>query len=200
MGLYDFVLPLLVAQHSPRKDPREYLPFLRELRAVQPLEVQRFRIDDHLGRRGRALGWLVRASGETYKAEALRYMEQHELYAQGIQAWSSDRDTLREVYAMYADWLLVQKRPSEAAVGELLLSSLSGLQQTSDVYILCTRSAFTLAAKSRRAVDAYRQGGQWREAFALALSPPRYSAADLVSLAQDMASKSSLLLLLLLEH
>lgn len=36
------------------QDPREYLPFLRELRALQPA-YQHFRIDDHLKRYPSAL-------------------------------------------------------------------------------------------------------------------------------------------------
>jgi elongator complex protein 1 len=36
------------------QDPKEYLPFLRELRALDKWD-QRFRIDDHLGRRESAL-------------------------------------------------------------------------------------------------------------------------------------------------
>ena len=36
------------------QDPREYLPFLRELRALDKF-YQRFRIDDHLKRREKAL-------------------------------------------------------------------------------------------------------------------------------------------------
>lgn len=63
LGMYDFTLTLMVAQHAQRKDPREYLPFLRELRALEPVEYQKFRIDDHLGRHPKALGWLAK-SGE----------------------------------------------------------------------------------------------------------------------------------------
>ena len=36
------------------QDPREYLPFLRELRALDTF-YERFRIDDHLKRREKAL-------------------------------------------------------------------------------------------------------------------------------------------------
>jgi len=39
------------------QDPKEYLPFLRELRALDK-DNQRFRIDDHLERWERALGHL----------------------------------------------------------------------------------------------------------------------------------------------
>jgi len=71
LGMYDFSLVLLVAQHAQKvglcdaltfiystlilfQDPREYLPFLRELRALETY-YQRFRIDDHLKRYKSAL-------------------------------------------------------------------------------------------------------------------------------------------------
>jgi elongator complex protein 1 len=64
LGMYDFSLVLLVAQYSQKvrrhlmqkcpvayahQDPREYLPFLRSLRALEGA-YQHFKIDDHLKR------------------------------------------------------------------------------------------------------------------------------------------------------
>jgi elongator complex protein 1 len=37
-----------------QQDPREYLPFLRELRSLET-NYQKFKIDDHLKRYGKAL-------------------------------------------------------------------------------------------------------------------------------------------------
>ena len=69
LGMYDFSLVLMIAQHAQKvrtpsasrrrspcraQDPREYLPFLRELRALEA-HYQHFRIDDHLRRHERAL-------------------------------------------------------------------------------------------------------------------------------------------------
>lgn len=72
LGMYDFELVLMIAQHAQRvgdpchrwrekprlisrvQDPREYLPFLRELRSLETYH-QRFRIDDHLRRHRSAL-------------------------------------------------------------------------------------------------------------------------------------------------
>lgn len=71
LGMYDFSLVLMVAQHAQKvcfldylyheqilrwrwQDPREYLPFLRELRALETF-YQRFKIDDHLRRYPKAL-------------------------------------------------------------------------------------------------------------------------------------------------
>lgn len=53
LGMYDFGLVVMVAQQS-QKDPREYLPFLTELSKLEKFQ-QRFRIDDYLGRKEKAL-------------------------------------------------------------------------------------------------------------------------------------------------
>jgi elongator complex protein 1 len=59
LGMYDFGLVLAVAQRS-QKDPREYLPFLNELRGYET-HYQRYRIDDYLKRFAKALVHLSRA-------------------------------------------------------------------------------------------------------------------------------------------
>lgn len=84
LGMYDFPLTLLIAQHSQRvrttrftsfialssdvfhilQDPREYIPFLRELRKL-PSPYQRFSINDHLKRYPKALLGL-RDSGKSH--------------------------------------------------------------------------------------------------------------------------------------
>lgn len=78
LGMYDFSLVIMIAQHAQKastfyikpltrtlihpQDPREYLPFLRELRALDKY-YQRFRIDDHLKRYESALKNLNLAGG-----------------------------------------------------------------------------------------------------------------------------------------
>lgn len=87
LGMYDFSLVLMIAQHA-QKDPREYLPFLRELRALDKF-YQRFRIDDHLKRHAKALRNLSLAGEERFE-EALAYVERHQLYEAALDIW---RDT-----------------------------------------------------------------------------------------------------------
>jgi elongator complex protein 1 len=79
LGMYDFSLVLMIAQHAQKvrgwtwydwgrsnmnssQDPREYLPFLRELRALEKY-YQRFKIDDHLKRHEKAL-WNLSLAGK----------------------------------------------------------------------------------------------------------------------------------------
>lgn len=51
--MYDFDLVMMVAQQS-QKDPKEYLPFLQQLQGM-PKYVQRYTIDESLGRHEKAL-------------------------------------------------------------------------------------------------------------------------------------------------
>jgi elongator complex protein 1 len=53
LGMYDFDLVMMVAQQS-QKDPKEYLPFLQQLQGM-PKFVQRYTIDEFLGRHEKAL-------------------------------------------------------------------------------------------------------------------------------------------------
>jgi elongator complex protein 1 len=93
LGMYDFTLVLLIAQHSQkvripisnrhshpllisRKDPREYLPFLRELKALDK-DYQRFKIDDHLKRYTKALRNLFEG-GEHGEAFDLRHAKRQQ--------------------------------------------------------------------------------------------------------------------------
>jgi elongator complex protein 1 len=86
------------------QDPREYLPFLRELRALDK-HYQRFRIDDHLRRYEKALlnlshagdyaarvifndGFLTKRSGPDHFWEAMEYVERHQLYESALPIWS----------------------------------------------------------------------------------------------------------------
>jgi elongator complex protein 1 len=106
LGMYDFSLVLLVAQYSQKvrrhlmqkclvayahQDPREYLPFLRSLRALEGA-YQHFKIDDHLKRHAKALRSLHLAGAERFE-EAKTYVEKHALYADALELWKEERAT-----------------------------------------------------------------------------------------------------------
>ena len=114
LGMYDLSLALMIAQQSPR-DPREYVPFLRDLRSKEPLEYQRFCIDDHLGHHAKALAWLARSGDESRMESAMAYMVQHKLYREGLKAFANDPERLREAYARFGDYLSSHQRAAEAA-------------------------------------------------------------------------------------
>ncbi|KAG6878005.1 hypothetical protein C0993_000965 [Termitomyces sp. T159_Od127] len=93
LGMYDFSLVLMIAQHA-QKDPREYLPFLRELRALDKY-YQRFKIDDHLRRYEGALRNLSLAGADRFE-EAVAYIESHTFCNQIVEDINECLDQLRK--------------------------------------------------------------------------------------------------------
>lgn len=75
-----------------KQDPKEYLPFLRELKSLDQHE-QRFRIDDHLGRRERALRNL-HAAGPGRFEDAASYLSRYELYDAAFRIYKDDKEHL----------------------------------------------------------------------------------------------------------
>lgn len=67
------------------QDPREYLPFLRSLRSLDPV-YQRFTIDSHLNRHTSALRHLRDAGHERF-AEAKDYTIKWHLYEDSLALW-----------------------------------------------------------------------------------------------------------------
>ncbi|EIN06431.1 IkappaB kinase complex IKAP component [Punctularia strigosozonata HHB-11173 SS5] len=137
LGMYDFSLVLMIAQHS-QKDPREYLPFLRELRAMDKY-YQRFRIDDHLRRHASALRNLSLAGPDRFD-EAMEYAENHILHQESLVIWKGT-DQYPIVLEKYGDHLFDRREFKEAAL------------------------AFVEAKKLHKAMVAHERALSWRELF-----------------------------------
>lgn len=101
LGLYNLDLALLVAQQSQR-DPREYLPFIQNLHVLSELR-RKFEIDDHLGRRQKALAHLQALDAFD---ELCNYTTKHDLYQDALKLYRYDPPrltTLTELYAVYLE-------------------------------------------------------------------------------------------------
>ncbi|KAM5537957.1 hypothetical protein V8D89_008433 [Ganoderma adspersum] len=164
LGMYDFSLVLMVAQHA-QKDPREYLPFLRELRSLEHY-YQRFRIDDHLKRHEKALTNLNLAGPERFE-EAMTYAEKHRLYDHALSIWR-DTDKYESVLNIYGDWLFDRRDFREAAF------------------------VFRQAKKPEKAMVSHEKALDWQELFELAVEKD-LSPEDLKNIAyrvaEDLTSK-----------
>ncbi|KAI1786336.1 IkappaB kinase complex IKAP component [Ganoderma leucocontextum] len=164
LGMYDFSLVLMVAQHA-QKDPREYLPFLRELRALEHY-YQRFRIDDHLKRHEKALTDLSLAGPERFE-EAMAYAEKYRLYDHALSIWR-DTDKYESVLNVYGDWLFDRREFREAAF------------------------VFRQANKPEKAMVSYEKALDWQELFELAVQqelPPEDLKGIAYRVAEDLTSK-----------
>ncbi|KAJ9121784.1 hypothetical protein QFC22_002406 [Naganishia vaughanmartiniae] len=141
LGMYDFKLVLMIAQYS-QKDPKEYLPFLRELRELDK-HYQKFRIDDYLERREKALESL-KAGGDERFEEAIAYITKYDLYTKALELWANKPDEVKAIYDIYGDYLFDRREYHDAAL------------------------AYLLGDKPQRAMNAYEKAHAWRELFALA--------------------------------
>ncbi|GAA6056745.1 hypothetical protein JCM3770_005875 [Rhodotorula araucariae] len=160
LGMYDFPLVLMIAQQS-QKDPREYLPFLRALRALPPA-LQRHQIDDHLGRHASALRNLARA-GDEHFAAAVTYARTHALWEVAHEVWDGEGDKYETVLCANADDLFDRSKYPEAAL------------------------LFQLGNQPEKALLAYQRANLWQELFTLAQSSGIVDQDGVQELAADVA-------------
>ncbi|XP_052863197.1 elongator complex protein 1 [Anopheles cruzii] len=116
LGMYDFGLVLFVATKS-QKDPKEYLPFLNELKRMEE-DYRKYRIDCHLKRYDRALGHIARyeADDERFK-EALDLTISHELYPTAVDCYRNRNEGYyRTVCEHYGDHLRKAGKQAEASL------------------------------------------------------------------------------------
>lgn len=102
LGMYDFNLVLFVAQKS-QKDPKEYIPFLNELKGFEE-NYRKFKIDYHLKRFDRALEHIVHCGVEKLD-ECLELISTHELHTKALRLFKKGHECYKEVVTQYADHL-----------------------------------------------------------------------------------------------
>ncbi|KAF9463531.1 pol II transcription elongation factor [Collybia nuda] len=164
LGMYDFSLVLMIAQYA-QKDPREYLPFLRELRALDKYH-QRFRIDDHLKRYSSALRNLSLA-GPDFFADATAYVELHRLHEEALKIWKNT-EHYNAVLELYGDWLFERRDFRQAA------------------------SIFIKAQNDPKAMVSHEKALEWQELFDLAVRvgmPGDEVVSTAYRIAEDLGSK-----------
>ena len=161
LGLYDLELALLVAQQSQR-DPKEYLPFLRNLQRMSVLRRQ-YSIDNHLGRFKKALRHLCDLGALD---EVKDYTIKHGLYSEALEFYRYQEDKLREIMRLYADFLQQNGKFKEAGVAYEYLND------------------YTAAS------EAFRQAHLWKESLSCATLIP-LPQPQLQSLAQTLADTLS---------
>lgn len=157
LGLYDLELALLVAQQS-QKDPKEYLPFLRNLQGMSVLRRQ-YSIDNHLGRFKKALKHLCELGAFN---EVKDYTIKHRLYPDALVFYRYKEDKLREIMRLYAGFLQQNGKFKEAGVAYEYLNDYAS------------------------ASEAFRQAYLWKESLSCATLIP-LPQPQLRSLAQTLA-------------
>ena len=107
LGVYDFDLVLFVAERS-QKDPKEFLPFLNELKSY-PEAYRKFKIDKHLKRPDSALKHIYEQciADPSYNDECLALVQDQRLYKAALALFKDGSDMSRSACKpMENTWVL----------------------------------------------------------------------------------------------
>ncbi|ELT93767.1 hypothetical protein CAPTEDRAFT_152268 [Capitella teleta] len=143
LGSYDFSLVLMVAEKS-QKDPKEYLPFLNNLRKMDE-NYQKFSIDVHLKRYESALGHIVNCGSERFD-ECLSLVTQHNLFNEALKLYNINSDEYKDIAIAYGEHLISQRSFEEAGI----------------VFSRCKQHSL--------AMDAFERAHNWRQCVCSAQS------------------------------
>jgi elongator complex protein 1 len=145
LGMYDFTLTLMVAQQS-QKDPREYLPFLKELSNLSEFE-RRYRVDDWLGKHEKALFHLRDHLQQTKGGMNVisSYIQKHKLYNVALTLYPLTSKEYVQIANLCGEYLVDQREFKQAG------------------------SIFEQVGNLERALDAYTLGLEWKPAMQLSI-------------------------------
>jgi len=88
-NLYRIVLLFTLLLDNSQLDPKEYVPFLKELEKME-CNYMRFTIDDKLGNKELALKNLVHCGGQFEKC--LKYIIDNKLYSYSLTLYNRDQN------------------------------------------------------------------------------------------------------------
>lgn len=159
LGMYDFELVLMVAEKS-QKDPKEYLPFLNNLRKMET-NFQRFSIDKYLKRHTKAIQHLSLCGPEHFDKLVL-LVKENCLFKDALKLYGKSSQEHRALLVAYGEYLVQQKRHEEAGL------------------------VFTSCGAHEQALSSFQKSGNWRQVFCMA-SLLQHTGEQVVSLARTVA-------------
>ena len=141
LGMYDFELVVVVAERS-QKDPKEYLPFLNNLKKMET-NYQRYTIDRYLKRYKNALHHISKCGNEQF-AECLQLVNEQHLFSEALQLYSVSSSEYKEIALAYGDYLLEHGEDEEAGI------------------------VYNRAGHTEQALQSYSMACNWRMAIIMA--------------------------------
>lgn len=162
LSLYDFELTIMVAGKS-QKDPKEYLPFLKNLHDLSPSSYQKYEIDMYLQNYKKALTHISSLNEDEHYQRALELIKKQNLYSLGIKLYYSNELRRKEIQGMYGKFLFSNANFEEAAI----------LFQQCNMY--------------NDALTSYMQTTNWQMVLAMA-NKMEYDDKKINELANDLSS------------
>ncbi|KAL4228237.1 hypothetical protein ACF0H5_013670 [Mactra antiquata] len=171
LGTYDFDLVMMVAEKS-QKDPKEYVPFLNELRKME-VNYQRYTIDKHLKRYKKALENIIKCGAERFE-ECLTLINSQTLHRYALQLYSPSSKEYKEIASCYGDILAGKRQHEEAAIvyvkgenWESALTSYIACHQWQQVFCMTSSLKYSSEKEieiAKRVADDLKTRGRQSEA------------------------------------
>ena len=142
LGTYDFDLVMMVFEKS-QKDPKEFLPFLNKLKKMEK-QYMKYSINVHLKRYRRAFE-CIKATGADHTDECLLLVKKEINFSIALEEFMPNTPLYRAVAEAYGDYNLGKGYYGEAGL------------------------LYERAGKYSDALEAYKQLGNWKRAFIIAI-------------------------------
>ncbi|XP_066585259.1 elongator complex protein 1 isoform X2 [Prorops nasuta] len=160
LGMYDLDLTMFVASKS-QKDPKEYLPFLNELKKMDEVYMK-YSIDIYLKRYENALEHIAKDPNKFDKC--LTLICDRNLYRNGLNLFEKDSNEYKNIASAYGEYLLKNHKYQEAGI----------MFQRSNEFL--------------NSMNSYILGGCWQDAVIIARTL-NLSSKELEALYKKLAEK-----------
>lgn len=157
LGTYDFDLVMMVFEKS-QKDPKEFLPFLNNLKKMESQYMQ-YTINIYLKRYRKAFN-CIKETNSSHVDECLTLIKKEKIFSVALEEFIPSTLLYRAVAEAYGDYNLGKGYYGEAAV------------------------LYDRAGKPQDALHAYQRKGNWRRTF-IAASQLKYSKDQMLELYQS---------------
>ncbi|CAL4166380.1 unnamed protein product [Meganyctiphanes norvegica] len=113
LGTYNFELVMMIAEKS-QKDPKEYLPFLNELKKMEE-NYRKFKINIHLRKFRKAIE-SIKDCSDNHMEECLALIKSEKLFRDALEIFSLTSSMNKNVCEAYGDYLTGKSYHNEAAM------------------------------------------------------------------------------------
>ncbi|XP_077276979.1 putative elongator complex protein 1 [Temnothorax americanus] len=113
LGMYDLELAMFIASESSKEDPKEYIPFLNNLKKLDP-NYMKYSINVHFKRYELALEHL--SKDPTKFEECLNLIRNQKLYQAAIKLFKKNTTEYKKVAEVYGEFLSNERKYVEAGM------------------------------------------------------------------------------------
>ena len=143
---YDFDLVTLVATQT-QKDPKEYVPYLKELKNFASQDYMKFKVHLDLKNFDKALKKLSRSEDDSHFEEALSLIKKQRLYKKALDCYASQPNRLNAINEAFGDYLDQRGFLDEA--GSMYMAG-QALEKAQDAYLKALNVQMSLAVIAKR--------------------------------------------------